>query len=328
MLLGNLFGHRQKPEIYHAGAYVKSLTYVGVELEFSCVLGANRTSYWSWHSDGSVRGERPGELVLLNPTPPLFFDEAVNEYRDKIMGNVRVNDSCGMHVHIDVCDLTMEELRGVLLFYSVLERTIYKYCGSGRDNNNFCVPLWECWNKVDLFGKRFAVDNNLRYCGLNLAAIRKFGSIEFRMHPGIVGANKMARWVGLCASIKEYGRTCTVESLYNLLQGASAYSFLSSTLGSSAYILMQYVTKEDLMSGVMDGKEIYYSDTLRASNSRLSNTSSKRKSKSSYIPYDVWREVSMELSPSHVAPVGRVDLSTMSWTRANYTEDQITEEDF
>ena len=298
MLLGNLFGHRQKPEIYYVGKYVKSLTYVGVELEFSCVLGANRTSYWSWHSDGSVRGERPGELVLLNPTPPLFFDEAVNEYRDKIMGNVRVNDSCGMHVHIDVCDLTMEELRGVLLFYSVLERTIYKYCGSDRDNNNFCVPLWECWNKVDLFGRGLAVENSLRYCGLNLAAIRKFGSIEFRMHPGVVSAHKMASWVGVCARIKEYGRTCTVESLYNLLQGSSSRSFLADTLCSSAYVLGLYVTKEDLMSGVMDGKELYYSDTLRVSNNRLSSTSSKRKAKSSYIPYDVWREGSIVEQPS------------------------------
>ncbi len=297
MLLGNLFGHRQKPEIYHAGAYVKSLTYVGVELEFSSMPGA-RVSYWSWHSDGSVRGSAPGELVLRTPTPPLFFDEAVNEYRDKIMDKVSVNDSCGMHVHVDVCDLTMEELRGVLLFYSVLERTIYKYCGSDRDNNNFCVPLWECWNKVDLFGRGLAVENRLRYCGLNLAAIRKFGSIEFRMHPGVVSADKIARWVGLCARIKEYGRTCTVESLYNLLQGASAYSFLYSTLDSSACILVPYVTKEDLMGGIMDGKEIYYSDTLRVSNNRLSSTSSKRKAKSSYIPYDVWWEGNIVEQPS------------------------------
>ena len=288
MLLGNLFGHRKKSEIHCVGEYVKSLTYVGVELEFSNVASGDRLFYWTWHSDGSVRGERPGELVLRAPASPLTFDEAVNEYRDKVMDKVRINDSCGMHVHIDVCDLTMEELRGVLLFYSVLERTIYKYCGSGRDNNNFCVPLWECWNKVDLFGKSFAVDNNLRYCGLNLAAIRKFGSIEFRMHPGVVSAHKMASWVGLCARIKEYGRTCTVESLYNLLQGSSSRSFLADTLGSSVYVLGLYVTKEDLMSGVMDGKEIYYSDTLRASNNRLSSTSSKRKAKSSYIPYDVW----------------------------------------
>lgn len=297
MLLGNLFGHRPKPVIYHAGAYVKSLTYVGVELEFSS-MPATRVSYWSWHNDGSVRGPAPGELVLSTPTQPLFFDEAVNEYRDKIMDKVSVNDSCGMHVHVDVCDLTMEELRGVLLFYSVLERTIYKYCGSDRDNNNFCVPLWECWNKVDLFGRSLAVENSLRYCGLNLAAIRKFGSIEFRMHPGVVSADKIARWVGLCARIKEYGRTCTVESLYNLLQGAGAYSFLYSTLDSSACILVPYVTKEDLMGGIMDGKEIYYSDTLHVSNKRLSSTSSKRKAKSSYIPYDVWRGGNIVEQPS------------------------------
>ena len=44
------------------------------------------------------------------------------------------------------------------------------------------------------------------------------------------------------------------------------------------------------MGGIMDGKEIYYSYTLRASNNRLSSTSLKRKAKSSYIPYDAWRE--------------------------------------
>lgn len=309
MLLGNLFGHRKKSEIHCVGEYVKSLTYVGVELEFSNVASGDRLFYWTWHSDGSVRGERPGELVLRAPASPLTFDEAVNEYRDKVMDKVSINDSCGMHVHIDVCDLTMEELRGVLLFYSVLERTIYKYCGSGRDNNNFCVPLWECWNKVDLFGKGFAVGSDLRYCGLNLAAIRKFGSIEFRMHPGVVSAHKMASWVGLCARIKEYGRTCTVESLYNLLQGSSSRSFLADTLGSSVYVLGLYVTKEDLMSGVMDGKEIYYSDTLRASNNRLSSTSSKRKAKSSYIPYDVWHR-SDENTPQQASLSSANEVST------------------
>ena len=288
MLLGNLFGHRQKPEIYHVGAYVKSLTYVGVELEFSNVLSAGNTSYWSWHSDGSVRGERTGELVLRNPTNPMDFDTAIREYRERVMGEVSVNESCGMHVHIDVCDLTLEELRGVLLFYSVLERTIYKYCGEGRDTNNFCVPLWECWSKVDWLGGNLTVDNSLRYCGLNLAAIRKFGSIEFRMHPGVVDAGKIASWVGLCARIKEYGRTCTVESLYNLLQRTCPTEFMRTTLGDSSNLLMPYVNMNDLTSGVVDGKEIYYSDTLRSSNSRLSNTSSKRKAKSSYIPYDVW----------------------------------------
>jgi len=300
VLLGNLFEHRHKPEVLIPGVFVKSLTYVGVELEFSS-LGDHvpQLTYWTWHSDGSIRGERTGELVLHAPTTPLEFDEAVNEYYAKVARDVAVNGSCGMHVHIDVCDLTVDELRGVLLFYSVLERTLYKYCGDGRDGNNFCVPLWECWDKVGWLGKNFTVDNSLRYCGLNLAAIRKFGSIEFRMHPGVVDAGKMARWVGLCARIKEYGRTCTVDSVYNLLQSTPSRTsleqvtgtreFLSSTLGDSAHLLVPYCDREDLFKGAVDGKEVYFSSSLRASNKRLARTPTKRAVKSLYIPYNVWQ---------------------------------------
>ena len=288
--IGERFGHRSKPIITLEGEYVTGPVYVGIELEFSNVVHYEHgLLWWSWHSDGSIRGERTGELVLCVPTHPRGLDRALAEYRECVAQHVTINESCGVHVHVDVCDLTFEELRGVLLLYSVLERTLYKYCGGSRENNNFCVPLGECGDRLSWFRGGISINNDLRYCGLNIAAVRKFGSIEFRMHPGCTSPTRIGAWVGICARIKEFGRTCTPESIYNMLYGSSG-TFLTETMGRHAGHLLPCVSTNDLVDGAREGKEIYYATNLLGSEKRMISNRSKYKTKALYSPYDVWSQ--------------------------------------
>lgn len=289
--VGERFGHRSKQVITQTGEYVTSPVYVGIELEFSNVVHYERNLlWWTWHADGSIRGERPGELVLRKPTDPRGLDMALAEYREYVAQHVTINESCGVHVHVDVCDLTFEELRGVLLLYSVLERTLYKYCGNSRENNNFCVPLGECGDRLSWFRGGISINNDLRYCGLNLAAVRKFGSLEFRMHPGCTSPTRIGAWAGICARIKEFGRTCTPESVYNMLCGAKdASSFCAEVLGTHAALLFIYASTKDLLDGAREGKEIYYATNLLGSEKRMISSRSKSKTKALYSPYDVWQ---------------------------------------
>lgn len=289
--VGERFGHRSKQVITQTGEYVTSPVYVGIELEFSNVVHYERNLlWWTWHTDGSIRGERPGELVLRKPTDPRGLDMALAEYREYVAQHVTINESCGVHVHVDVCDLTFEELRGVLLLYSVLERTLYKYCGNSRENNNFCVPLGECGDRLSWFRGGISINNDLRYCGLNLAAVRKFGSLEFRMHPGCTSPTRIGAWAGICARIKELGRTCTPESVYNMLCGAKdASSFCAEVLGTHAALLFIYASTKDLLDGAREGKEIYYATNLLGSEKRMISSRSKSKTKALYSPYDVWQ---------------------------------------
>ena len=287
--VGERFGFRSKPIITLEGEYVTSPVYVGIELEFSNVVHYERNLlWWSWHTDGSIRGERTGELVLRTPTHPRGLDMALAEYRECVAQHVTINESCGVHVHVDVCDLTFEELRGVLLLYSVLERTLYKYCGSSRENNNFCVPLGECGDRLSWFRGGISINNDLRYCGLNLASVRKFGSIEFRMHPGCTSPTRIGAWAGICARIKEFGRMCTPESVYNMLY-LDLDVFLLDAMGQHGNLLDENTTTKDLMDGAREGKEIYYATNLLGSEKRMISSRSKSKSKALYSPYDVWQ---------------------------------------
>lgn len=292
--VGEHFGFRPKPVITQLGEYVTSPVYIGLELEFSNIANyARNLLWWTWAADGSIRGETTGELVLRAPTHPRALDMALAEYRECVSQEVAVNNSCGVHVHVDVCDLTFEELRGVLLFYSVLERTLYKYCGPSREDNNFCVPLGECGDRLSWFRRGVSVSHDMRYCGLNLAAVRKFGSIEFRMHPGTVSQERIGQWAGICARIKEFGRTCTPESIYNMLYGSPS-SFLNETMGTHARPLLEHSTANDLLEGAREGKEIYYSTSLLASEKRVARSRSRSKKKALYYPYDEWAKAFRE----------------------------------
>lgn len=322
MLVGERFGFHPKPEITQLGEYVTSPVYVGVELEFSYAPSTLGRMFWMWHSDGSIRGSLPGELVLRAPQNPRGFDLAMREFQEEVAIHVEVNDSCGVHVHVDVCDLTFEELRRVLLLYSTLERTLYKYCGGNRDQNNFCIPLGECGERLDWFRNNLTIDRSLRYCGLNLASVRKFGSLEFRMHPGSTDPKRIGEWAGICTRIKDYGRRVSVDTLYDVLQGSTS-DFLWETMAEHGRPLEDVCTKQDLYEGVREGKEIYFASVLMGANNRMISVRKSRRRNNTTSPYDKWLG---SAQPERVVEV----MTSTQWSVINLDDEREAEtpEDF
>lgn len=290
--IGELIGLHPAPPVPGAGL-LRYPVYTGVELEFSdaeTILPVDGPFLWMVDTDHSIRGQCPRELTFSGALSPDLAERAVLSLTDMGLGKFEVNDTCGFHVHVDVRDLTVAELRNVLFLYLVVERALYRYCGAAREASNFCVPLNRTLSDVlgaFLTNEVPDIPNNMRYCGLNLAAVRKFGSIEFRMHPATKVITDIINWVNMCCAIKVHGRLYhTAKEVYRKCL-LDPKGFLRAVFGDLSELL--YIgedTKEGLLAGLLDAKDSYlYEEAHLADRALRSNRSRSKKE----FPFDTWK---------------------------------------
>lgn len=93
------------------------------------VEGYNHTTrpHWKLVTDSSLNGNDTFELVS-----PILVGEAGLRELEKVcwvldLCDVKVNESCGLHVHIDAAGFSMETWRNLSLSYKHLEPVIDKF---------------------------------------------------------------------------------------------------------------------------------------------------------------------------------------------------------
>lgn len=122
-----------------------------------------------------------------------------------------INDSprTSFHVHVNVLDSNPIQVYNGLLVYWLLEEVLYNMCGKYRRGNLFCLTVKEAKGVVpqvvkDITRSGWFGSYNLdtyKYGGVNLAAIRRYGTIEFRGMNGELDYDKMNTWVDILYSI-------------------------------------------------------------------------------------------------------------------------------
>lgn len=110
---------------------------VTTELEVSDYL-ASRRDFQFRHivsratTDGSITGNHPMELIL-GPIPAMGFDAAMTEITAWVTEmRAQVNETCGMHVHVDARDFGAYELRRLIQIYHILEPLFYELVQPSR----------------------------------------------------------------------------------------------------------------------------------------------------------------------------------------------------
>lgn len=193
------------------------------------------SEFWAGKADGSLRNN--GIEFMTQPilgsdiiSALALFEEGMAQVAAKIKFSVRTS----VHVHVDVRDLTSEELRSVILMYSILERLIFNEIFPTRRDSVFCVPLYSengVKNRiVSIFdsiaqGEQNKVFDTLRstprYMGLNLAAIIKYSTIEFRHSIGTARKEVLTNWLNTIFGIinaKDIPYNVLVDSLVDTKQ--------------------------------------------------------------------------------------------------------------
>ena len=124
----------------------------------------------------------------------------------------QVNTTCGLHIHLDQRDLLktgkMLEIkrRGKRIGNAL--NVLSKMVPKSRRNNTYC----------NLSVSKIRGD---RYCAVNMTAVRKFGTIEVRLHSGTTNYEKITNWIDLIWTIsrcKKMGNNVanTIEELVEL----------------------------------------------------------------------------------------------------------------
>jgi hypothetical protein len=234
--------------------------FVGVEIELEHVgidmLDRQVHNYFGVKPDGSLR-EGIEFVTLRGITAGMAADGVAlleKELKRIYKGNANaVSFRCGLHIHINVMDHTMEDLYKVFMIYTVLEPLLFAVSGNRHLDNKFCVPVQKSVNAVgaaihyshEKSWPQF-VDIAFRgnkYMAMNLKTMRNFGTLEFRHHEGTYEAAVILRWMEVLLDLVVEARKFDSKELFERiieLNTESQYDkFLKDVLPNSFRTLME-----------------------------------------------------------------------------------------
>lgn len=173
-------------------------------------LSHNVRRYWKVVTDGSC-----GYEVVS----PVLYDMVELELVCKALKNVgaKVTKECGLHVHHDASDMSLEKIKNVYRLYNKHEEVLDSMMPESRrkDNNryskgvdNYRLETVESANSIaelkrtvgGEYGGHYTPE---RYYKLNFASYVCYGTIEFRHHSGTIEFGKIANWVKLTHKMME-----------------------------------------------------------------------------------------------------------------------------
>jgi hypothetical protein len=190
---------------------------VGIEIE---VEGQNLPpgfGVWRRERDGSLRGEDSAEYVLIHPIPINEVNKQLTALRkafDKYESTYANSPRAGVHVHINVQDLTFKQVMTMVCAYIILEELFIAFCDKSRDGNLFCLPSYNAEYLLWMIQEACHTDridnlntDNVRYASINLKSLFKYGSIEFRALESTENFDKIELWTKMLYQLKESAKT-------------------------------------------------------------------------------------------------------------------------
>lgn len=163
------------------------------------------SSRWKIVTDGSLfnSGSKHGsgyELV----SPPIRGEEGLvaidKSLKVLVAAGCFINKSCGLHVHHEATDLTLDALKKVAVYYTEAKSVINKFFSKSRLNNQYAKHYDS--DELDALNTKASISSFRdfaryinRYRTVNFNAYAKYGTIEFRQHHGTLNAKKVRAWV-------------------------------------------------------------------------------------------------------------------------------------
>lgn len=173
-------------------------------------------NHWKLVTDASLSGNNTFELV----SPVLEGETGLKEL-EKVCWvleycDVKVNDSCGLHIHMDAADFDLQTWKNLALNYKRLERVIDSFMPESRRQNYYCKGL-KAISDSDIESARTINDlqaafGNNRYRKVNLEAYSRHRTVEFRQHSGTTNFTKMENWIHFLNGLITFAKTGTVAS--------------------------------------------------------------------------------------------------------------------
>lgn len=281
--------------------------FIGIEIELEGLTKIPELpsfSYWALHADNSLRtegGENPLQAIEFVLKFPLCGKDLVNSLKEfhSTVGAMKkppiTSERTSVHIHLDVRDLSIRELYRLIIIYCVFEKVLFRYCGIDREDNNFCVPfyraeghIFENISEIQRKGLRqFTkyLESEYRYAALNLCALLKFGSVEFRHCGGTYDVESIKNWINIIFKLKQYAKNTTfsLQTFPSHISDLGYLPIIEEVFGEYAPLLVKIESKQDLLIGIRQAQKILCAATSQEVEQRLNK--------------ELWGEQTVEDSP-------------------------------
>ena len=154
----------------------RELNAAGISVQVEGYNHTDHADHWKLVTDSSLSGNNTFELVS-----PILHGEQGLEELEKVcwvldLCEAKVNDSCGLHVHMDAAEFDLQTWKNLIITYKRLEGVIDGFMPRSRRNNRYCKGLSRITeaaiiNATNIAGLRAAFQNN-RYHKLMRATAR------------------------------------------------------------------------------------------------------------------------------------------------------------
>ena len=210
--------------------------------------------YWKTEQDGSLRGafpDRAAEYVLKKPITLEQVEPALDEL---IIAEANAvfdfSFRTSVHIHVNVQDLTEDQLITMIYTYLLIEEPMMNYCGRDRKGNRFCLRVVDADNIVDVLNDAFIngidnimrVDQNaIRYSSINIGALQKYGSLEFRGMRGNMDKDVLLKWINALGNLKDYAiKAGNPKEVLKHFESVSPDKFLMDVIGAPLFDDFRY----------------------------------------------------------------------------------------
>lgn len=209
-----------------AGHFGTEATHIGGGYD-SYIIRDQQNRQWKIMSDSSIRCQGRGSRTVgreysvefVSPICQYTDIETIQELVRKLRcGGAKVNDTCGIHVHVDASNHTSKTLRNIVNIMASKEDLLYKtlkvevrrerYCK--KTDTRFLDELnhkrLQSMSEVETLwyngptGRNDHYDES-RYHGLNLHSVFSKGTIEFRIFNSTLHAGEVKSYIQLCLAI-------------------------------------------------------------------------------------------------------------------------------
>lgn len=182
---------------------------------------------WKVVSDASIRCEARGgreatrnhSVEVVSPICKYADIETVQQIvRSLRHAGAKVNDSCGIHIHVDASRHDAQTLRNIVNIMASKEDLLYKALNVRIDRQYYCQKadlrfleevnlkhpksmedVERLWYNGD--SRRYSHYDQTRYHALNLHSVFSKGTIEFRMFNSTLHAGEVKSYIQLCLAI-------------------------------------------------------------------------------------------------------------------------------
>lgn len=195
------------------------------------------------HHDGSLRNG--GIELVTKPCRGLSLVEQVHYICDT--ANARdwqPSNRAGLHVHINVQNLTPEQVTNLIKLYILVEPCFFKATGTERKGSIYCKGWYQSIDSAQLAHTMKSLVNGnwdalpSRYFGFNINSLAKYGTVEFRHKNSTTSADEILKWINTIG--KWYNYALAHDITETLVKGLTPDGLVQEVFGSMELMDQEY----------------------------------------------------------------------------------------